>query len=228
MSTWDWNVRELVAKQLDETGAEVENPTVEAIYDKINLMCFLLKDTDYNTLYNLSLAESVEGLITFSGEAPDRLLTNGEKTSIADCGRELIELIEHEPSLRSLKFRNLYESDGDVPDSVYTVYAKMNAAVPSLCFPFLDLKKGGTLVNSAEIDGVLAGLGEVTHHQLFTTPKNANGVTDNFLDAVSTAKELQLMANKRNEHECVNNKCRPLNGETCYESFPGGPCNVIS
>jgi hypothetical protein len=221
MSNWTWDIRNFVPN-----GQEQK---VQADYNKVNLMCYLLKDANYDVLFNGTITGNVRGLISLSNDAPSDLLNQDEKASIESIGNQILNVLDSDPALGSLLFRNLYEVEASpkIPDTIYDLYIQMNASVPKLCFPFLSLKQNAALVSASTIDGILNGMGHVTHFQLYTTAKNANGVTSELTASIEMAQKANLFDVKKSDHQCINDVCTPMPNEWCNE-IDGGGCSIIS
>jgi hypothetical protein len=221
MNDWNWDVRDSVPN-----GNEVKH---QAVYDKVNLMCYLLRDTDYNTLFNRSLMDFVKSLVSESSGAPAELLENAEKDAINSFGEQIQDVLSGDAVVASMPFRSLYDGEASqkLPGTVYELFSQLNAAVAKLCFPFLYLKENNAMLSASTIDKILNGMGDVTHFQLYTTGKSANGATPELLEAVATAKDTNLLTKKVNDLVCINGYCEFEEGSWCNGLVLGGECTVI-
>lgn len=222
MPEWNWDVRTTV-----KNG---DAPDLQDVFDKINLMCFVLYETTFNDLLNGPIRDIVITLVDRIQVAPSELLSDEEKT-VCVSHRDLIvqEITIH--GLEAWKLRDLYQSESSspIPQSLFDAFSAMREAVPILSVPFLELHQNGSLISKETIDQLLSKIGHLTEFDLYSVARGS--VSDDVQEALKQAYDVGLLEEKDNDHIWNGVECIPEPLNYCGTTVSGEPvlaCRVLS
>jgi len=200
-------------------GCDLDNPTVKETVHKINLMVFFLEGLKYKDFFTANFGTLVQGLIPKVAVAHEKgLVTEAERDQIVGGAKELVEALEGS----SLMLRDmLVTKREDLPPGIWEPSRKMKEAGVSL--PYYDQpdeKKGDA--RKVFDDGFLndndapdkPGVGNLTEHDLFTTPAKPYPKVHAI---VQRAKGAVILDNKPNNMACDWPSCVPYPDLFCTE-----------
>lgn len=231
-------------------------PEPEALYDEINLMCYLLRGMRYGILYKTRLVEVLGYLRQRVAIIPAGLANATERDAALQVLDRFIQQLNAEPTspinYKTFTLRMLYMTypkgkDARVDTLIRGNFAALNrAARGRLCLPFLEKTTKSTL---KEINDHTSDLGSCDLQDLYELPKRhysdiARAIVrdrDNGILVRKTAKKPPKSSKEKldikggggggggtNYRKCVNSVCVDV-AEVSYCSLGAdGTCSVSS
>lgn len=179
--TWTWRI---------ESSLPSTAPTGTLTNRSINLMCYLLKDVNFNLLYSLPLESAVDAMIANAEVLPSYLAVDAAGNSFPTLSAELLDHLRafktildgrqaHENDVRAGNFFHTPFPTTSLPP--WRLYVELNDAFDDLrrdtrldhfCIPFIAMQKDPQkLITADNVDDFLSALGGKTLHNLFTESK---------------------------------------------------------